>query len=36
MTVRTTDLRADVGQILLTEDQIAAKVTELGARISQD
>jgi hypoxanthine phosphoribosyltransferase len=36
MTVRATDLRADVGQILLTEDQIAAKVAELGARISHD
>jgi hypoxanthine phosphoribosyltransferase len=30
------DLAADVGEILLTEQQIAAKVHELGARISAD
>ena len=30
------DLHADIGEILLTEEQIAAKVRELGARISAD
>ena len=30
------DLHADVGEILLTEEQIAAKVAELGRRISAD
>jgi hypoxanthine phosphoribosyltransferase len=30
------DLVADIGAILLTEDQIAAKVTELGSRITAD
>lgn len=33
---RTADLQADIGEILLTEDQIAAKVAELGARIATD
>src|SRR4029078_9569249 len=32
----TLDLHADIGEVLLTEEQIAAKVTELGARISAD
>ncbi len=32
----TVDLHADIGEVLLTEEQIAAKVTELGARISAD
>src|SRR5919108_5810057 len=36
MTLRTIDLEADVGEILVSEDQIAAKVAELGARISAD
>jgi hypoxanthine phosphoribosyltransferase len=30
------DLHADVAEVLLTEDQIAAKVAELGQRISAD
>jgi hypoxanthine phosphoribosyltransferase len=30
------DLGRDIGEILLTEDQIAAKVAELGARIGAD
>src|SRR5215207_10818126 len=30
------DLSADVGEILLSEDEIQAKVAELGARISTD
>ena len=30
------DLHADIGEILLTEEQIQAKVRELGARISAD
>jgi hypoxanthine phosphoribosyltransferase len=33
---RTADLQTDIGEILLTEDQIAAKVTELGRRIAAD
>ena len=36
MTLRTVDLEADVGAILVSEDQIAAKVAELGARINAD
>ena len=36
MIERTTDLHGDIGQILLTEAQIAGKVVELGARISFD
>src|SRR3954447_16457882 len=32
----TTDLHADIGEILLTEEQIVRKVAELGARISAD
>jgi hypoxanthine phosphoribosyltransferase len=36
MTLRTVDLEADVGAILVSEDQIAAKVAELGSRISAD
>jgi len=32
----TVDLHADIGEILLTEDQIQGKVRELGARISAD
>ncbi len=30
------DLTGDIGEVLLTEEQIAAKVTELGARIGTD
>ncbi len=33
---RSADLEADIGDILLTEDDIAAKVRELGQRISAD
>jgi hypoxanthine phosphoribosyltransferase len=33
---RTTDLHADIGEVLLTEDQIQAKVAELGQRIAAD
>jgi len=33
---RSTDLSADIGEILLTEEQIAAKVAELGRRIAVD
>src|ERR671922_331124 len=36
MTLRTIDLEADVGQILLTEEQIARRVAELGERITAD
>jgi hypoxanthine phosphoribosyltransferase len=36
MTLRTIDLGADVGEILVSEAQIADKVTELGARITAD
>ena len=36
MTVGTTDIHADVGEILLTEAQIAERVADLGARISTD
>jgi hypoxanthine phosphoribosyltransferase len=32
----TADLAADIGEILLTEDQIQTRVTELGAQISAD
>ena len=31
-----TNLHDDVGEILITEEQIAAKVAELGDRISAD
>jgi hypoxanthine phosphoribosyltransferase len=30
------DLAADIGEVLLTEDEISAKVAELGARIGAD
>src|SRR5881397_1594486 len=36
MTVQTTDLQADVAQVLVNEAQIADKVAELGSRISVD
>ena len=36
MTVRTIDLEADVADILVSEAEIAAKVAELGRRISAD
>ena len=35
MTVQT-DMTADIGEILLTEEEIAAKVAELGSRIGAD
>src|SRR3954451_14496092 len=34
--LRTPDLVADVGEVLVTEDQIQAKVRELGARLTTD
>jgi hypoxanthine phosphoribosyltransferase len=34
--IRTVDLVEDVGEILLSEEQIQSKVAELGARISED
>ncbi len=36
MTTRPTDLVADVGEVVVSEAEIAAKVAELGARISAD
>jgi hypoxanthine phosphoribosyltransferase len=36
MVLRTADLTDDIGEVLLSEDQIAAKVAELGTRISAD
>src|SRR3954447_14933905 len=33
---RVPDLRADIGDILVTEEQIRAKVHELGAQVSRD
>ena len=36
MTERRVDLHGDIGEILLSEDDIAAKVAELGARITAD
>ena len=33
---RTVDLQGDIGDILLTEEEIAAKVAELGRRIGAD
>ena len=36
MTLRTIDLEADVGEIVVSEAEISAKVAELGARISAD
>ena len=32
----STDLRSDIGEILLTEDQIQTRVAELGAQVSAD
>jgi hypothetical protein len=34
--LRIPDLRADIGDVLITEDQIRAKVRELGAQVSDD
>src|SRR3990172_12409634 len=34
--LRIPDLRADIGEVLITEDQIGAKVRELGAQVSRD
>ncbi|HET9084542.1 MAG TPA: hypoxanthine phosphoribosyltransferase [Candidatus Limnocylindrales bacterium] len=36
MTQRVVDLHEDVAEVLLTEEQISARVAELGARISAD
>jgi hypoxanthine phosphoribosyltransferase len=36
VTATKIDLEADIGEILLTEEQIASKVAELGARIGAD
>ena len=36
MTAARIDLVADIGEVLVSEDQIAAKVAELGARIGAD
>jgi len=36
VTQQTIDLTSDIGEILLTEDQIAARVAELGRRIASD
>jgi hypoxanthine phosphoribosyltransferase len=36
MTDRTPDLSTDIGDILVSETEIAAKVTELGGRIAAD
>src|SRR5579884_3996263 len=36
MVVRPVDLVADIGEILLTEEEIQAKVAELGRQISLD
>ncbi len=36
MTPRVVDLHEDVAEVLLTEEQISARVAELGARISAD
>jgi hypoxanthine phosphoribosyltransferase len=36
MALRTADLASDIGEILLTEDQIQARVAELGRQISLD
>jgi hypoxanthine phosphoribosyltransferase len=33
---RTADLVGDIGEVLLTEDQIQGRIAELGARISAD
>ena len=33
---RTADLQADIGEIMLSEEAIAAKVAELGRRIGED
>jgi hypoxanthine phosphoribosyltransferase len=34
--IRTVDLETDIGEVLLTEEQIQAKVEELGRRIAAD
>ena len=36
MTLKTIDLAADVGEVLLTEEAIQSKIAELGAKISAD
>src|SRR5688572_21073401 len=34
--LRVPDLRADIGEVLITEEQIRAKVRELGSQVSAD
>jgi hypoxanthine-guanine phosphoribosyltransferase len=34
--MRTPDLAADVAEVLITDEEIQAKVRELGARLSAD
>lgn len=36
MTTTTTDLMADVAEILLTEDQLQTRIAELGAQVTAD
>lgn len=36
MTTTTTDLTADVAEILLTEEQLQARIAELGAQVTAD
>src|SRR3954451_13595990 len=36
MTGRAVDLHADIGEVLVSEEQIQAKVAELGAQITRD
>ena len=36
MTAERIDLVADIGEVLVSEEQIATKVAELGARIGAD
>jgi len=36
MVLRTADLESDIGEVLLTEEQIQARVAELGRQISVD
>jgi hypoxanthine phosphoribosyltransferase len=36
MVLRTADLESDIGEVLLTEDQIQARVAELGRQITAD
>jgi len=36
MSERVVDLHADIGEVLVSEERIAARITELGARIAAD